>query len=153
MIKEKEKKNAKINLDKLPFKIDGSKIKELSKDIANDLSKVLSTMGSNVALSWCLSKKKKAKVFTIIYQANENSETIYKEEIAKKLTEYSYKTIASIIDEGIEKGFYITLDQKSDEIRDKKIKNIRLSKEVTNAFLNWNIDRISSLANVIKKYK
>ena len=53
MIKEKE--NAKINLDKLPFKIDGSKIKELSKDIANDLSKVLSTMGSNVALSWCLS--------------------------------------------------------------------------------------------------
>ena len=63
MIKEKE--NAKINLDKLPFKIDGSKIKELSKDIANDLSKVLSTMGSKVALSWCLSTIKKQNIFIL----------------------------------------------------------------------------------------
>ena len=31
-------------------------------------------------------------------------------EIAKKLTEYSYETIASIIDEGIQKKYYVTLE-------------------------------------------
>ena len=61
------------------------------------------------ALKWCLSTIKKAKVFTLVYQANERGLPIYKEEIAKKLPEYSYKTIATIIDEGTQKGFYVPL--------------------------------------------
>ena len=101
-------------------------------------------------MKWCLSTVKKAKVFVIIYQANENGKAIYKEEIAKQLPEYSYKTIATIIDEGIAKSFYISLDPVENKVSDKKIKNIRPSLEVITAFYNWNIDRISRITDIIK---
>ena len=152
-----EKIFKKVNVDKLPFKISPEKLNELGIDIADDLKNVFNGINMCPALKWCLSTVKKAKVFTLIYEANEHGLPIYKEEIAKKLPEYSYKTIATIIDGGTQKGYYVPL-KAHDSIGekknlDKKIKNIRLSKEVTNAFLNWNIDRISSLAKVIKKYK
>ena len=101
-----------------------------------------------------MSTVKKAKVFTLIFQANENGVAIYKEEIAKKLPEYSYKTIATIVDEGVEKGYYVPLDPITNKsIKDKKIKNIRPSEDIVTDFLNWNIQRISTVAEMIRKYK
>ena len=76
-----------------------------------------------------------------------------KEEVSKKIPEYSYKTIASIIDEGTERGYYIALDPMDNKIVDKKIKNIRPSEEVVIAFLNYNIKRITTISKLIKKYK
>ena len=143
----------KLNLEKLPFKIESEKLNELGLDIAKDLKHVLESINTNSSLKWCLSTIKKAKVFIIIYQANEESRLIYKEEIAKLMPEYSYKTVATIIDEGIEKGIYVSLDPAFKEVSDKKIKNIRPSIEVTTAFYNWNIIRIKNLADLIKKYK
>jgi len=152
-IKDKNKKiSPKLNLHKLPFKLEKTKVTEFGKDIAADLEHILSNINLCPALRWCLSTVKKAKVFTIIYQANEKEIPIYKEEISKKLTEYSYKTIATIVDEGVEKGFFVPLDPDYKTIRDKKIKNIRPSEEVTVSFLNWNIERISAINNLIKKY-
>ena len=142
-----------VNLNKLPFKIDENNLNELGLDIAKDLSKILSGISICPALKWCLSTVKKAKVFVIIYQANENGKAIYKEEIAKQLPEYSYKTIATIIDEGIAKSFYISLDPVENKVSDKKIKNIRPSLEVITAFYNWNIDRIATVVDLINKYK
>ncbi|MDB9784250.1 hypothetical protein OAB36_01235 [Pelagibacteraceae bacterium] len=158
MIKTKERDRVneiakKLNLNKLPFKIDENNLNSLGLDIANDLTKVLNELNANTALKWCLSTIKRAKVFIIIYQANVNSQAIYKEEIAKKLPEYSYKTIATIIDEGFEKGYYVSLDPVENNISDKKIKNIRPSIEVITAFYNWNIDRISSTSKLSEKYK
>ena len=153
-IKDKNKKeNVKINLQKLPFKVDSTNLNQLSKDIAQDLEHVLSHINLCPALKWCLSTVKKAKVFTIIYRANETGASIYKEEISKKLTEYSYKTIATIIDEGVERGYYVPQDPDLKKIKDKKIKNIRPSDEVTIAFMNWNIERILTVYNMVKKYK
>jgi hypothetical protein len=143
----------KLELEKLPFKIQLQQLSELGLDIAKDLKFILNQININPSLKWCLSTVKKAKVFTIIYQANEESRPIYKEEIAKLMPEYSYKTVATIIDEGIEKGYYVALDPANNLVSDKKIKNIRPSIEVITAFYNWNITRIKNTSNLIKKYK
>ena len=69
------------------------------------------------------------------------------------MPEYSYKTIATIVDEGVEKGYYVPLDPLTNKVvKDKKIKNIRPSEEIVTAFLNWNIRRISTVSKIIKKY-
>ena len=147
----------KVNVDKLPFKISPEKLNELGVDIADDLKNIFNGINMCPALKWCLSTVKKAKVFTLIYEANELGLSIYKEEIAKKLPEYSYKTIATIIDEGIQNGYYIPLkpyesiDKKKN--LDKKIKNIRPSSDLIASFYNWNIDRISRISKILKKYK
>ena len=147
----------KVNVEKLPFKINPEKLNELGVDIAEELSDVFSEINKCSALKWCLSTVKKAKVFTLIYQANELGLPIYKEEIAKKLPEYSYKTIATIIDEGTQKGYYIPLkpfeNSEPKKMLDKKVKNIRPSLELIASFYNWNIDRISRISDLIKKYK
>ena len=147
----------KVNINKLPFKISPEKLNELGIDIADDLKNIFNGLNMSPALKWCLSTIKKAKVFTLIYEANELGLSIYKEEIAKKLPEYSYKTIATIIDEGIQNGYYIPLkphesiDKKKN--LDKKVKNIRPSSELVTSFYNWNIDRILRISKILKKYK
>ena len=142
----------KINFSRLPFKIKTKDLNNLGNDIAKDLSFILGGISICPALKWCLSTVKKAKVFVIIYQANESSKPVYKEEIAKLLPEYSYKTIATIVDEGMSKGYYVGLDPVKKEIKDKKIKNIRPSIEVITAFYNWNIERIRTVHFLINKY-
>ncbi len=142
-----------LDIDKLPFKVNISNLNQLGIDIADDLSKILHGIALCPALKWCLSTVKKAKVFNLIFQANERSKPIYKEEIAKLLPEYSYKTIATIIDEGVARGYYIPLDPFSSGVKDKKVKNIRPSVELITAFFNWNIERISIVHGLSKKYK
>jgi len=147
----------KVNTDKLPFKISSQSLNDLGIDIAEDLNDIFQGINMSPALKWCLSTIKKAKVFTLIYQANERGLSIYKEEIAKKLPEYSYKTIATIIDEGTQKGYYVPLEPYENfegiKIQDKKVKNIRPSLDLIAAFYNWNIDRIAKISEIIKKYK
>ena len=69
-----------LKADKLPFKIDPSKLNELGLDIAEELIRIFKGINMSPALKWCLSTIKKAKVFTVIYQANERGLPIYKEE-------------------------------------------------------------------------
>ena len=147
----------RIDTGKLPFKLAEKDLHSLGLDIAEDLKATLLDLNKNDSLKWCFSTVKKAKIFLIIYQANEMSESIYKEIIAKKLPEYSYKTIATIIDEGSQKGYYVPL-KAHDSIGekknlDKKIKNIRPSSDLIASFYNWNIDRISRISKILKKYK
>ena len=145
----------KINKEKLYFENNQQNFKDLSLDIAEDQIDIFKTIDSSNSLKWCLSTVKKAKVFILIYQANERGLPIYKEEIAKKLTEYSYKTIATIIDEGLNKGFYVSLEPDSDQksLTDKKVKNLRPSLDLITSFYNWNIERIASYENIINKYR
>ena len=142
----------KLNIDELPFEINSSNLNDFGQDASKDLQSIFFGIESS-SLKWCMSTVKKAKVFTLIFQANENGLAIYKEEIAKKLPEYSYKTIATIVDEGVEKGYYVPLEPYTNNaVKDKKIKNIRPSEEIVTAFLNWNIRRITTVSKMIKKY-
>ena len=84
----------------------------------------------------------------MIFNANENQKSIYKEEVSKQLPEYSYKTIATIIDEGLKKGYFVNLQSSGvNKTKDKKIHNIRPSEELIIDFINWNIDSICILKN------
>jgi hypothetical protein len=143
----------RINLNDLPFEIKKDRLNELFIDISEDLSLTLKTISKSKKLKWCLSTVKKAKVFTIIYLANENGKSIYKEEIAKLLSEYSYKTVATIIDEGMARGYYVELDPVDKKNSDKKIKNIRPSIDVMLDFYNWNIGRLERASKIIEKFK
>ena len=133
-----------INLEKLPFKIADKDIFNFTHELNLNLKKIFNF--EKKSIKWCFSSQKKIKVFLIIFDANENIKSIYKEEIAKKLPEYSYKTVAQIVDEGIAKGFFINLKSSDkSKIYDKKIHNIRPSEELVADFINWNIDAICIL--------
>jgi len=59
------------------------------------------------------------------------------------LEKYSYKTIAKIIDDGIQSGYFELLSPDGTKSRDNKIKNIRPSEELVTDFLNLGIEIIS----------
>ena len=97
----------------------------------------------NQTLNWCFTNIKRIKIFLLIFHANQADKEIYKEEIAKNLTEYSYKTIAKIIDDGIAKKYFILLPPAGVTGKDAKVKNIRPSEELISDFLNLSIEMIS----------
>jgi|TARA_B110000914_G_C15433022_1_gene432355 hypothetical protein len=135
-----------INLAKLPFKISDRDLFNFTKELSFNLKKIFSLSNQKDSVKWCFSSQKKIKIFLIIFDANENTKSIYKEEIAKRLPEYSYKTVASIIDEGLVKGYFVNLKSSDiDKINDKKIHNIRPSEDLVVDFINWNIDAICIL--------
>ena len=135
-----------INLAKLPFKILDKDIFHFTKELSLNLKKIFSLSTQKESIKWCFSSQKKIKIFLIIFNANENLKSIYKEEISKKLPEYSYKTIATIVDEGLKKGYFVTLKSlDASRNEDKKILNIRPSETLIADFINWNIDAICIL--------
>ena len=141
-----------LKLDKLPFKIKPENFCDFSINVVKDHRAIFSLKGRLDCTSWCLSSMKRFKVFLIIFEANELGKEVYKEQIANQLPEYSYKTVASIIDAGFKKGYYVKLPPRQSKITDSKIRNIRPSEELTTDFLNWNIDAISTLTNSVNDY-
>ena len=137
-----------INLTKLPFEILDKDIFSFTKELSINLKKIFALSTQKESIKWCFSSQKKIKVFLIIFEANENIKSIYKEEISKKLPEYSYKTVAAIVDEGLSRGYFVNLKSSDlDKISDKKIHNIRPSETLITDFVNWNIDAICILRN------
>ena len=143
-----------LKLDKLPFKIKPENFCDFSINVVKDHRAIFSLKGRLDCTTWCLSSMKKFKIFLMIFEANELGMEIYKEQIASKLPEYSYKTVASIIDEGFKKGFFIKLSPRLNKIKDLKISNIRPSEELTADFINWSIEAIAMLnSSVNNNYK
>jgi hypothetical protein len=143
----------RLNLQKLPFKIGVNDFCSMYIDMMQELRQSFKYQNDKPGMTWCLSTIKKFKVFLLIFEANEIGNEIYKESLSNKLPEYSYKTIAQIVDEGLEKGFFIKLPPRITEKHDLKIRNIRPSEDITVEFINWNIDIVSSLENFAKQYK
>ena len=141
-----------LKLDKLPFKIRPENFCDFSINVVKDHRAIFSLKGRLDCTSWCLSSMKKFKIFLLIFEANELGVEIYKEQIASKLPDYSYKTVASIIDEGLKKKYFIKLPPRLSKIKDLKIRNIRPSEELTADFINWNIDAISILNSSVNNY-
>ena len=143
---------SKLNLKKLPFVITSDKICDLNLEMARHSRSVLKYQDDKPGIKWCFSSIKKLKVFLIIFESNELGEEIYKEKVSSKLPEYSYKTVASIIDTGIAKGYFVKLLPRFNSSKDLKINNIRPSEELVACFINWNIHTISVFNNLIKKH-
>ena len=135
---------SKLNLKKLPFDVPSDRMCDLNLELARHSRSVLKYQEDKPSIKWCFSSIKKLKVFLIIFEANELGEEMYKEKISSLLPEYSYKTVAQIIDDGIKKKFFIKLEARGQKSKDLKIRNVRPSEEVIIEFINWKIDLLSS---------
>ena len=144
---------SKLNLKKLPFKITEEQFCSSYTEMFRELTPLFKYEPHEYAMKWCLSTEKRMRVFLLIFEANELGEEIYKESISNKLPEYSYKTIAQIIDDGIKKGYFIKLPPRTRVSTDAKIRNIRPSEELVIEFINWNIDLLSIFTNFSKKFR
>jgi hypothetical protein len=144
---------SELNLEKLPFKISINNFSARYVEMFLDMKPLFKYQPGDYAMKWCLSTEKKMKVFLIIFEANELGKEIYKENISNQLPEYSYKTVAQIIDQGIDKKYFLKLAPRNQEIKDSKIRNIRPSEGLVVQFMNWNIELISTFAAFQKKYK
>ena len=142
----KRQKNiiSKLNLKKLPFIIPVEKMCDLNLEMARHSRMVLKFEEDKSGLKWVFSSIKKYKVFLVIFEANELGTEIYKEKISSKLPEYSYKTIAQIVDEGLSKKIFLKLKARS-QSTDLKIRNLRPSEDLIVEFINWKIELLSSL--------
>ena len=143
----------RLNLKELPFSITADNFCARYLEMFNDLKPLFRYQEGEYAMKWCLSTEKKMRVFLLIFEANELGEEIYKENISSQLPEYSYKTVAQIIDEGVAKGYFIKLEPRASKSKDSKIRNIRPSEDLVIEFINWNIAIISTTASFQKKYK
>jgi len=144
---------SRLKLKSLPFSISEENFCSRYIDMFNDLRPLFKYKEGEYAMKWCLSTKKKMRVFLLIFEANELGHEIYKESVSSLLPEYSYKTIAQIIDDGISKGYFIKLDARTKKKTDLKIRNIRPSEDLVTEFINWTIDILSTAATFQKKYK
>ena len=144
---------SKLNLSKLPFKISTKNFFTIYEKMFQNIKPLFKYKEGEYALKWCLSTNKRMKVFLIIFEANEEGHEIYKESIASKLPEFSYKTVAQIIDDGMKRGYYLNLSPRAVISTDKKIRNIRPSEELVVQFINWSIDLIDNLIDFQKKLK
>ena len=144
---------SQLNLNKLPFKISIENFCARYTEMFLDLKPLFKYQSEEHALKWCLSTEKKMKVFLLIFEANELGNEIYKESISSQLPEYSYKTVAQIIDQGIIKEFFMKLPPRNLNTKDSKISNIRPSEKLVVEFVNWSIEIISAFSEFQKKYK
>ena len=157
MLSEKDRKRekriiSKINLEKLPYNISADNFCNKYVEIFKDLKPLFKYKKGEYAMKWCLSTEKKMKVFLLIFESNQLEKEIYKEKIANKLPEYSYKTVAQIIDEGIIKKFFVNLPPRACIVKDAKVRNIRPSEDLVIQFINWHIDLIYVLSKFQIKY-
>ena len=103
-----EKKiTSKLNLKKLPFKISKENFCSRYAEMFKELTPLFKYKPGEYAMKWCLSTEKKMKVFLLIFESNQLGKEIYKEKIANKLPEYSYKTVAQIVDDGISINIFL----------------------------------------------
>jgi len=142
----------KLNLQKLPFDISSDKICDLNLEMARHSRLVLKYEEDKTGLKWVFSSIKKYKVFLVIFEANELGIEIYKEKISSKLPEYSYKTIAQIVDEGVSKKIFLKLKARACQSKDLKIRNVRPSEELIIEFVNWKIELLSSVMKFKKDF-
>ena len=144
---------SKLDLEKLPFRLKQENFKILGNAVSLTFREIYNSQTESQQLRWVFSTVKRFKIFLEIFYANEKGLEIYKEEIAKRVPEYSYKTISRIIDDGRAKGIYVPLKPDGESGTDNKIKNIRPSEELMIDFLNWAIHVFELLNNTIKRNK
>ena len=136
---------ANLDLDKLKQNLKEDTFKTLGSEISSFIHFVYTVRKKSQSLNWCFANIKRVKIFLLIFHANESSNEIYKEEIAKNIPEYSYKTIAKIIDDGIKRNYFILLAPDGTTGKDGKIKNIRPSEDLIIDFLNLSIEILTRL--------
>ena len=141
----------KINLQNLNFKIDSEKkLVFLFKSINKFMIQRLECVKHDECLTYFLQNMKRYKVMTSIMESYLiNSGSTYKEEIIKKLSIYSYKTISSIIDDSLDRG-YIKYVSNSPL---KKTKKFRPTSTLISNYINWTLHTVADLNKALRNVK
>ena len=138
-----ERINNNLKLGKLPNSLNKIDAKKLGSSVSDFVSYVFAERKKSESLNWVFTNIKRAKIFFQVFHANQSGSEIYKEEIAKNLSEYSYKTIAKIVVDGLSRKYFVLLPPDGDPGRDAKVKNIRPSEELITDFLNLSLEIIT----------
>ena len=93
----KDKITRSLNLGKLPSSLAKISINDLGSLISEFFHYVFAQRIKSNSLNWCFANIKRIKIFFQIFHSNQLGLEIYKEEIAKNLPEYSYKTKCSLL--------------------------------------------------------
>ena len=144
--------NSRLNIKKLPFKTTVDNFCSRYVEMFRAFKPLFKYYEGDYALKWCFSTQKRMRTFLLIFEANELGNEIYKENLSSLMPDYSYKTIAQIVDDGISKGYFLKLKPRNQNTTDLKIRNIRPSEDLMVQFVNWQIDLISTYNNFQKKY-
>ena len=141
----------KINHHNLNFKIDSEKkLIFLFKSINKFVIHRLECIQGDECLTYYLQNMKRYKVMTSIMESYLiNSGSTYKEEIIKKLSIYSYKTISSIIDDSLDRG-YIKYVSNSPL---KKTKKFRPTSTLISNYINWTLHTVADLNKALRNVK
>jgi len=141
-----------IDQENLSFKLDSEeKLSALLYNINKFMVKRLEAYKVDECLTFFFQNMKRYRILTSIMESySVNANSTYKEEIIKKLRVYSYKTISSIIDDALEKGYikYIIQDQNQKER--KKIKRFRPTSALVSNYLNWTMQHVRNLNKALK---
>jgi hypothetical protein len=135
--------NNSLRLDKLPTQLRNIEAVGLGSLVSEFIHHVFLEKKRSESLNWCFANIKRVKIFLQIFHANQIGKQVYKEEVAKNLSEYSYKTIAKIIDDGINKKYFVLLPPDGVIGNDAKVKNIRPSEPLIIDFLNLSLEILS----------
>jgi len=141
----------KINHQDLNFKIDSEKkLIFLFKSINKFMVQRLECVKHDECLNYFLQNMKRYKVMTSIMESYLiNSGSTYKEEIIKKLSIYSYKTISSIIDDSLERGY---IKYVSNSLH-KKTKKFRPTSTLISNYINWTLQSVGDLNKSLRNVK
>lgn len=143
-----------IDQKNLNFKIDSEeKLDLLIRSINKFMVQRLEAVQSDECLTYFLQNMKRYKIMTCIMEAYAiNSGATYKEEIIKKLRIYSYKTISSIIDDCIERGYikYVSYPSSGSQ---KKIKKFRPTSTLITNYINWTLQHVGNLNQTLRNIK
>ena len=144
-----------IDQQNLNFKLDSEeKLNSLLCNVNKFMVKRLEAHQNDECLIFFLQNMKRYRILTSIMESySNNANSTYKEEIIKQLRVYSYKTISSIIDDALEKGYikYININIK--ETSEKKTKRFRPTSTLVSNYLNWTIQHVSNFNKAIKNIK
>ena len=144
-----------IDQQNLNFKLDSEgKLNSLLCNVNKFMVKRLEAHQNDECLIFFLQNMKRYRILTSIMESySNNANSTYKEEIIKQLRVYSYKTISSIIDDALEKGYikYININIK--ETSEKKTKRFRPTSTLVSNYLNWTIRHVGNFNKALKNIK
>ena len=144
-----------INQESLNFKLDSEeKLSALLFNVNEFMVKRLEANKLDECLTFFIQNMKRYRVLTCIMETySDNANSIYKEEIVKKLRVYSYKTISSIIDDALEKGYIKYINRNISDNGERKIKRFRPTSTLVSNYLNWTIINVANFNKAMKDIK
>ena len=144
-----------VNQESLNFKLDSEeKLSALLFNVNEFMVKRLEANKLDECLTFFIQNMKRYRVLTCIMEAySDNANSIYKEEIIKKLRVYSYKTISSIIDDALEKGYIKYINRNISDNGERKIKRFRPTSTLVSNYLNWTIINVANFNKAMKDIK